>query len=316
MPELRWILIATGTLLLIGVYIWGRRNARESAASEDATLRMRPEPQMAAAESVADRFSMQNDAEEAAPEVDGAPAAYARSTDFSSAAIRATVPREEESEVPSLAKAEAGYRPVSRDTRRGRIEPTLDDVPTDDVYTATTELPAAESVQDEPAVQHAAPTLSMSSTPAAPKRIERRKIIALRLAAGTQRFPGTQLRQTLEEANLDYGKYEVFHRLHTDGSQIFSVASMVEPGTFDLENMASLTYPGVTLFAQLPGPVAGIDAFTQLTACGKRLQELLGGTLQDERGVPLTAHRMERLRQEIREFESHHGRESNRDGLQ
>lgn len=309
MPELRWILIATGTLLLIGIYIWGRRAARESAASEDAALRMRPEPQMSAAESV-DRLSMQGDTEEAAPEVD-APPAYTRPVDFSATAIRATAPREAEVDIQSQLATDVGYRPVSRDLRRGRIEPTFDHAPTDDVHSTTAELPVIEAPRDEPAVPQDAPTLSMSSTPA-PKRIERRKIIALRLAAGTQRFPGVQLRQALEEERLAYGKYDVFHRVHTDGSHVFSVASMVEPGTFDLEKMAALTYPGVTLFAQLPGPVAGIDAFTQLTACGKRLQEQLGGTLQDERGVPLTVHRMERLRQEIREFESH-GRESNRD---
>jgi cell division protein ZipA len=310
MPELRWILIATGTLLLIGVYIWGRRTARESAASEDAALRMRPEPQTAAAES-ADRFSMPDDSGQEVPEVD-APPAYTRPVDFSATAIRATAPREEEVDFQSQAAADAGYRPVTRDLRRGRIEPTFDDTPTEDVHTTTAELPVIEAPQDEPAVTQDAPTLSMSSTPT-PKRIERRKIIALRLAAGTQRFPGAQLRQTLEEENLAYGKYDVFHRMHTDGNHVFSVASMVEPGTFDLEKMASLTYPGVTLFAQLPGPVAGIDAFSQLTACGKRLQEQLGGTLQDERGVPLTVHRMERLRQEIREFENNHGREPNRD---
>lgn len=314
MPELRWILIATGTLLLIGIYIWGRRAARESAASEDAALRMRPEPQMSPAESP-DRFSMQDDAEAAAPEID-TPPAYTRPVDFSATAIRATAPREEEVDIQSQAATDAGYRPVSRDVRRGRIEPTFGDLPTDDIHTTTAELPAAEAPQDEPAVAQDAPTLSMSSTPA-PKRIERRKIIALRLAAGTQRFPGAQLRQTLEEESLTYGKYDVFHRTHADGSHVFSVASMVEPGTFDLEKMAALTYPGITLFAQLPGPVAGIDAFSQLTVCGKRLQEQLGGTLQDERGVPLTVHRMERLRQEIREFESQHGREPNRDaGLQ
>lgn len=312
MPELRWILIATGTLLLIGIYIWGRRAARESAASEDAALRMRPEPQMPAPESAADRFSMPEDAEEAAPEVDASPA-YTRPVDFSATAIRATPPREDEVDISSRAAADAGYRPVSRDLRRGRIEPTfVDDAPTEDVHTTTAELPVEQAPQREPAVPQDAPTLSTSSTPA-PKRIERRKIIALRLAAGTQRFPGAQLRQTLEEETLDYGKYDVFHRLHTDGSHVFSVASMVEPGTFDLEKMATLTYPGITLFAQLPGPVAGVEAFNQLTTCGKRLQEQLGGTLQDERGVPLTVHRMERLRQEIREFESLHGRESNRD---
>ena len=91
--------------------------------------------------------------------------------------------------------------------------------------------------------------------------------------------------------------------LHTDGSIVFSVASMVEPGTFDLEKMPRSLYPGVTLFAQLPGPVPGMHALNELVACARRLQANLGGTLQDDRGVPLTVHRIERMRQEVREFE-------------
>jgi cell division protein ZipA len=78
---------------------------------------------------------------------------------------------------------------------------------------------------------------------------------------------------------------------------------MLEPGTFDLERMPESQYPGLTLFAQLPGPVPGMHALNELVACAKRLQQALNGTLQDERGVPLTVHRIERLRQEVREFE-------------
>jgi len=144
--------------------------------------------------------------------------------------------------------------------------------------------------------------LSMSSTPP-PRRIERRKIIALRLAAGPQRLKGADLKSALEAENLQHGKYDVFHRLDTHGAAIFSVASMVEPGTFNLEKMPQESFPGVTLFTQLPAPVAGMLAFNELIACSKRLHAALGGTLQDERGVPLTVHRIERIRQEIREFE-------------
>src|SRR5690349_1687925 len=52
MPELRWILIAFGFALLVGIYVWGRRNAKAnaSAAAEDALLRQqRPEPVFEAA---------------------------------------------------------------------------------------------------------------------------------------------------------------------------------------------------------------------------------------------------------------------------
>lgn len=135
------------------------------------------------------------------------------------------------------------------------------------------------------------------------RRIERRKILSLRLSAVPHRLDGAKLLEALQAESLEHGKYSVFHRLHTDGSQLFSVASMVEPGTFDLDLMSQTQYPGVTLFAQLPGPVPGMHALNELVACARRLQQSLGGTLQDERGVPLTVHRIERMRQEVREFE-------------
>lgn len=311
MPELRWILLGCGFVLLIAVYVWGRRSSK-SAAGDDAGGRMRPEPQFA--EPLAERFEI----DDAAASLDDEPevAAATQPEDFSSTAIR-SVSRDDAAASDYLDAAEP-YRAPLRDVRRGRIEPTLSPASDDltdrepeDSYDArvhedTAELSADDTIEHR--VSHDAPTLGMSNTPQ-PKRIERRKIVALRLAAGTQRFAGGQLRQMLEGETLQYGKYDVFHRMHADDGIVFSIASMVEPGTFDLQKMAATTYPGVTLFAQLPGPVSGVEAVNELVACGKRLQDSLGGTLQDERGVPLTVHRIERLRQEVRDFESGPGRD-------
>jgi cell division protein ZipA len=213
---------------------------------------------------------------------------------------------------PAFAAAEPEMREPP--SRRTRVEPTFSEVtaelPTGDVIepVAAEDMPDRERTQrpepdtSAPAAAEHAPTLAMSSTPQ-PRRIERRKIIALRLAAGPQRFDGAKLRAALEGESLQHGKYQVFHRLHSHDVSIFSIASMVEPGTFDLEKMAETHYPGVTLFAQLPGPVPGMHALNELVACARRLHQALGGTLQDDRGVPLTVHRIERLRQEVRVFE-------------
>lgn len=178
---------------------------------------------------------------------------------------------------------------IPRDLRRARVEPTLADA------ASTEELP----------VQPDAPPASMKSLDApSARRIERRKIMALRLAAAPHNFEGDKLLEALHAESLRYGKYSVFHRLHEDGESIvFSVASMVEPGEFDLEAMPAAQFPGVTLFAQLPGPGPGMHALNELIACARRLQQALGGTLQDDRGAPLTVHRIERMRQEVREFE-------------
>src|SRR5262249_11123531 len=135
------------------------------------------------------------------------------------------------------------------------------------------------------------------------KRIERRKILSVRIASSPQKIEGAKLMEALLAESLQHGKYGIFHRVHSDGSVVFSIASMVEPGTFDLEKMSETLYPGVTMFTQLPGPVPGMHALNELIACARRLQANLGGTLQDERGVPLTVHRIERMRQEVREFE-------------
>jgi cell division protein ZipA len=309
MPELRWILIVCGVVLLLGIYLWGRRGASKEAIGDEA--RLRPEPQLREAPGLGSDFDAEPganfSADEAAlepseDEVDDLSAKpivdQFAATAMRPATYRAEMTPRSPAQLPSI-RMDRLDSDTESGARRGRIEPTFGED-----HAETAELPVHDDDMPTEEVHPArdAPTLGMSSTPA-PRRIERRKIMALRLASGTQRFDGAQLRETLEAEELQHGRYDVYHRLHDDGSSIFSVASMVEPGTFDRDKMPSTNYPGITLFAQLPGPTPGVVALNELVACGRRLQEVLGGTLQDERGVPLTAHRIERLRQEIRDFE-------------
>jgi cell division protein ZipA len=265
MSELRWILIGFGIVLLAAIYLWGRRGNR-AVASDDAMLRARPEPTMQNTESTLLR---------SAEEMSAAPLAQDDTPEIE--------PDFDESSMPG-----------AQDTWRGRLEPTFADGPTE-------EMPARPAATSS-ATAGAAPTLSSSEAPQA-RRVERRKILSVRLAMAPQRVEGAKLLEALLAESLQHGKYSIFHRLHTDGSIIFSVASMVEPGTFDLDKVGETLYPGITMFAQLPGPVPGMHALNEVVACARRLQASLGGTLQDERGVPLTVHRIERMRQEVREFE-------------
>lgn len=285
MPELRWILIGFAIVLLAGIYLWGRKASVE-AAKREASLRARPEPGM---------FS--NDGLE--HETDAA--ADIDRSDWE----RGDANRSGATEALREATAEDALtieRHVQDDSWRGRMEPTFSEPFVTEELPVAPEAPRASENVSSTAPSAAAPTLSSGDSPP-PKRIERRKILALRLAASPHRIDGARLSAALEAEALQHGKYAVYHRLHEDGVSIFSVASMVEPGTFDPETMAQTQYPGVTLFAQLPGPVPGMHALNELVACARRLQQTLGGTLQDDRGVPLTVHRIERLRQEVREFE-------------
>jgi cell division protein ZipA len=298
MTELRWILIGFGIVLLAGIYLWGRRG---TAVADDGVPRTRPEPALqphglgdSRRESVPDQMP-DYDADELPEQV----AVTTRPQDYEVTAVRPASPRPEprsfiadsprsfSKEPPSAAVSEAPRPSFPPDYRRGRVEPTLGS----DAVTAELQVHSSS-----------APTLSSSDAPA-PRRSDRRKILSLRLAAAPQRIEGAKLLEVLQSELLEHGKYDVFHRLHSDGNSIFSVASMVEPGTFDLEKMGEALYPGVTLFAQLPGSVPGMHALNEMVACARRMQQTLGGVLQDDRGVPLTVHRIERMRQEVREFE-------------
>lgn len=336
MPELRWILIACGAVLLLGVYLWGRRESKR-AEMRDGAVRMRADTRSFMSET-AEHFSWDEPLPVSSPasaSCDG-PDDHVLPADFPMRAMRSAVPVDEAYTEDSSG---AVYGASGRHARWQRVEPTLADEAEHDepaiyasddedtqtcetgdanAYEITGELraehrPEGDAEQSEVArefagrISHAYRSGSYDTQPR--RSIERRKIIALRLAAGGPKYSGAQLLQHFEAEGLRHGKYQVFHRLHTEGGQIFSVASMVEPGTFELDAMPSLSYAGVTLFAQLPGPIAGIEALNELVLCGKRLQERLGGTLQDEGGVPLTVHRIERLRHEIREFERHTHRE-------
>lgn len=287
MNELRWILVGFAIVVLAAIYLWGRKASTETSKHEPA-LRSRPEPAFTQDSSTVSESPSDDDVEwQARGEGEQEISSF------------------EAVDEPPAARASEQItmeRPVEREGRRVRVEPTFSDAPVTEELPVSSESATATTNEPSASTTAEAPTLSSGDSPP-PKRIERRKILSLRLSAIPHRIDGSRLRAALEAEQLQHGKYAVFHRLHDNGASIFSVASMVEPGTFDLEKMAETQYPGITLFAQLPGPVPGMHALNELVACARRLQQNLNGTLQDDRGVPLTVHRIERMRQEVREFE-------------
>jgi cell division protein ZipA len=132
----------------------------------------------------------------------------------------------------------------------------------------------------------------------------RQRIVALRVMSDGERWPGARLMESLHAEGLVFGKYSVFHRQRDDGKAIFSIASMLEPGSFDLDAIEEQTFPGVSIFAVLPGPLDAPATFDQMLACARRMTDRLGGNLQDEHGSSLTAQRVLNLREELVHFEN------------
>jgi cell division protein ZipA len=112
------------------------------------------------------------------------------------------------------------------------------------------------------------------------------------------------LMAALELHGLAFGRYQVFHRKHADGRSLFCVASLVEPGTFDLAGMVSQEFRGVTLFAVLPGPMPPLETLDELLATARGLAEELAGMVQDGKGMPMSPQRAAALREDIARFQS------------
>lgn len=105
----------------------------------------------------------------------------------------------------------------------------------------------------------------------------------------------------LRRSGLVHGQYGIFHSLADDGldEPRFSVASLTEPGTFDLENVQNEQIAGLSVFLVLPGngdPVARFDAMVEVA---RALTDDLNGILLDERGSSWSIQRERYLREEI-----------------
>jgi cell division protein ZipA len=134
---------------------------------------------------------------------------------------------------------------------------------------------------------------------------ELQRIVTIRVCSvGETRWSGTQLMAALELHGLAFGRYQVFHRKHADGRSLFCAASLIEPGTFDVAEMADQEFRGVTLFAVLPGPIQPLETLDEVLGTARGLAEELSGMVQDAQGMPLSPQRAAALREDIARFQA------------
>jgi cell division protein ZipA len=171
------------------------------------------------------------------------------------------------------------------------------------IAAAAAPAPAKPAPPAPPAL--AAAEVAREPPPAAAAAPERQRIVTMRVSApGESRWPGAGLAAALEAHGLTFGRYQVFHRKHPDGRSLFCVASLVEPGTFDLARMPDEDYRGVTLFAVLPGPATPLQTLDAMLSTARDLAESLSGILQDGKGQPLSAQGTAALREDVARFQS------------
>lgn len=104
--------------------------------------------------------------------------------------------------------------------------------------------------------------------------------------------------------NLKYGYMEIFHRMGENAKPMYSVANMVEPGSFDPETIHDLRTPGLTFFMQLPVYGKASSALTDMMQCAYQVAELLDADLCNRRRQVLTQSEAEELRELAKHYDS------------
>ncbi|MDN5849578.1 MAG: cell division protein ZipA [Nitrococcus sp.] len=280
MEELRWLLLILGLLVIVLVYGYGRVQQWRNEGPPWRRRRTEPDP-------FAEDSLLNEDVEESLSELNSL-----------------ISERQEELRGPhwpgeSMA---ADERSVAR-TNRGNDEVGVPEQPgsqrSERREGRLAALFGSRARNPQPQVKR-----EPEGKPTSP---DEEKIVVINLVAVAEGgfFSGPELVQALEAAGMHLGEHKIFHRLldtPSDPSTLFSAANILEPGWFDMAQIASFETPGVVFFMRLPGPYDGLVTFEQMLATAREVAERLGGHLLDGRRCDLTQQAIEHIREDLLEY--------------
>ena len=136
------------------------------------------------------------------------------------------------------------------------------------------------------------------------------KIVSLFVAAKAGlMLRGEDIVVAAEKTGLTFGHMGVFHRLvegHPERGPIFSMASILKPGSFDMGNIRTMETPAIAFFLTLPAPLTALDAWEKMLPTVQRMAELLEGVVLDDSRNALGRQRIAHIRDELRAYDRQH----------
>jgi cell division protein ZipA len=189
-------------------------------------------------------------------------------------------------------------------SRRERSKPEIDTEPLGRVAPTLGE----ETVDQEVPVPDLAPNVEDGAAQSPVAEVPQ-KIVTLRLIARDGgAFKGDELILSMRGIGLRHGQFGIFHQYdgNDESRTIYSAASLVEPGSFDIANIKEQEIPGISLFLVLPGPVDGVEAFDMMLEASRALAQTLNAELLDESGSTLSIQRERYMREEVIQYQHSH----------
>jgi cell division protein ZipA len=240
MEYLRWVLLVIAVLVVIGVYVWSRSKKNRGSYYS---------PLDAANDVPSFSAGKNNSANEW---VDGVGPVRVARADNDVEEVLASI-KEDARPGSKLARLrrEAMLRNVTKadDTRHDEKDAYAEDNATAAGEASTTTTPAKNPEDD---------------------------LVALYLVAPRgEHIKGEQILSATYAVQLEFGDKNIFHRKDSDGSVMFSMASMQEPGYFDIDDMHHLKTRGITLFTQLSFCSQPLKSLDEMLICAHSLASML-----------------------------------------
>jgi len=124
-------------------------------------------------------------------------------------------------------------------------------------------------------------------------------------------FGNYDLLQSLGDAGLIFGEHQIFHYRDTQTNKpLFSVAKLTNPGTFDIDNIESMSCQGLLFFMDLKTVANPFAALDHMLISLDQLAQTLAGYCYEGYRHPCQHNTRERLLQQIQGYLAQHADET------